>query len=62
MSKRLYNNREIQEKIANLARDLPETILQRFCNKYHSKEVFDINFPLLLKIHLILPTQKKLKL
>lgn len=47
---RLYSNREIQEKIAFHVQKLPIEIIEKFCDKAYSKSIFDLNFPLLLKV------------
>lgn len=47
---RLYLNKEIQEKISAILPKLPTSELEKFCKKEYSKSVFDINFPLLLKV------------
>jgi hypothetical protein len=48
--KRLYTNKEIQQKIAAVAQHLPFNELESLCHKPKSKEVFDINFPLFVKL------------
>ena len=48
--KRLYTNKEIQQKISAVARHLPLSALESLCHKPESKEVFDINFPLFVKL------------
>jgi len=48
--KRLYTNKEIQQKISAVARHLPLSELESLCQKSESKEVFDINFPLFVKL------------
>jgi hypothetical protein len=48
--KRIFTNREIQEKISNVSRRLSEAELVQLCNKRRSKEIFDINFPLFIKV------------
>ncbi|WP_299391713.1 hypothetical protein [uncultured Gelidibacter sp.] len=50
MSQRLYSNIEIQEKISNALQNLSDADLDKFCRKSHSKVVFDIKNPLLLKV------------
>ena len=47
---RLYSNKEIQQKIARILPKLPTTELDKFCDKDYSKSVFDLNFPLVLKV------------
>lgn len=50
MSNRPFTNSEIQEKIAIEARKLSDSDLDKFCKKEHSKLIFDINFPLFLRV------------
>jgi len=50
MSQRIYSNTEIQEKISNALQNLTDADLDKFCRKSHSKVVFDIKTPLLLKV------------
>lgn len=50
MSQRIYSNTEIQEKISNTLKNLSDADLDKFCRKSHSKIVFDIKNPLLLKV------------
>ena len=47
---RLYKNKEIQQKISAVAQHLPLNELESLCHKSESKEVFDINFPLFVKL------------
>ncbi|HAS6112016.1 hypothetical protein HYO47_22830 [Vibrio parahaemolyticus] len=47
---RLFTNREIQERISRIAVGLTPSKLAELCNSDHSKEVFGINFPLLVRI------------
>ncbi len=47
---RLYTNKEIQEKIAFQVQKLPIEMIEKFCDKAYSKSIFDLNFPLLLKV------------
>ena len=47
---RPYTNKEIQQKISAVARHLPLSELESLCHKSESKEVFDINFPLFVKL------------
>jgi hypothetical protein len=46
---RLFSNKEIQEKISQAARKIPEDELNQLCNEQVSKEIFDIDFPLFIK-------------
>lgn len=48
--KRLYTNTEIQKKISAAAQSLPKGELESLCNKAESKNIFDINFPLFVKL------------
>lgn len=50
MSQRIYTNRDIQEKIALAARELSDVDLEKLCRRDYSKTVFDINFPLFIKV------------
>lgn len=50
MSQRLYSNTDIQEKITTAVQNLSDADLDKFCKKSHSKAVFDISTPLLLKV------------
>lgn len=50
LRKRLYTNKEIQQKIVAVAQHLPLSELEALCHKPESKEVFDINFPLFVKL------------
>jgi phosphomevalonate kinase len=50
MSKRIYTNREIQETIANVISKFSQSDLDKYCRQDYSKMVFDINFPLILKV------------
>jgi hypothetical protein len=50
MSNRIYSNKDIQEQVALAASKLPDAELSKLCNKDYSKSVFDINFPLFVKI------------
>ena len=40
-------NTEIQQRIVSVAKELHKAELERLCDPIHSKEVFNINFPLL---------------
>lgn len=46
---RLFSNREIQQRIYDRLKNLPESELLKYCDKNYSKEIFDIDFPLLIK-------------
>lgn len=50
MNKRPFTNIEIQEKISTEARKLSDADLDKLCKKDHSKMLFDINFPLFLRV------------
>ncbi len=50
MNKRIYTNKEIQEKVALAVSKLSEEEIDKLCNKDYSKLAFKINFPLLLKV------------
>lgn len=47
---RLYTNKEIQEKISNIAKGLSSEDLELLCNEQKSKEIFGISFPLFIRI------------
>lgn len=47
---RLFTNREIQERISRVAVGLTPSKLAELCNLDYSKELFGINFPLLVRI------------
>ena len=49
-STRLYSNSEIQQKIAAVSRELPLEELEQLCTASASKELFGINFPLLVRV------------
>ncbi len=49
MSKRIYTNQFIQEKLAEIVKSKPIDTLNKFCTKEYSKSIFDINYPLLVK-------------
>ncbi len=48
--KRLYTNKEIQQKISAVAQHLPVSDLERLCLAPESKKIFGINFPLFVKL------------
>ena len=50
MSNRLYSNRFIQEELANIVKNFSEEDLEKYCRADYSKTIFDINFPLLIKV------------
>ena len=59
MNKRLYSTEEIQEKISNVAKELPTADLDKLCKKDYSKSTFDISLPLLLRVPAhFTPTEK----
>jgi len=47
---RLFTNREIQQRIAEVARTLPESELAQLCDKVKSKRILDINFPIFVQV------------
>lgn len=49
LSKRLFNNKEIQQKISQIAQIIPEHELEKLCNRTKSKEIFNIDEPLFIK-------------
>lgn len=46
----VMTNKEIQQKIAAIAKTLPTSELDALCTKDHSKRIFDISFPLLVRV------------
>lgn len=49
-NKRLFSNQEIQYKITSVAQRLPDSELEKLCNSKISKELFNINFPLFIRV------------
>lgn len=49
-NKRLFSNKEIQQKISRVAISLPEEELEQLCDKRFSKELLNIDFPLFIKV------------
>jgi len=47
---RIFSNQEIQLRVSRAAQKLPSIELEKFCSPQHSKELFDINFPLFVRI------------
>lgn len=47
---RIFSNQEIQLRVSHAAQKLPSIELEKLCNPHHSKELFDINFPLFIRI------------
>ncbi|MDA9783076.1 hypothetical protein N9B55_01550 [Vicingaceae bacterium] len=47
---RLYTNREIQIEITKKAQTLPDVELNKLCDKDFSKETFDNNYPIFVKV------------
>lgn len=47
---RLFTNREIQDRISRVAVGLTSSKLAELCSLEHSKDLFGINFPLLVRI------------
>lgn len=56
---RLFNNTEIQKRISKVLNEFDQLDLDKFCDKTFSKDVFDLNFSLLVKIKKDLPLEKK---
>jgi hypothetical protein len=50
MADRIYTNQFIQVELAKTLKGLSEVELNKFCSADYSKTVFDINFPLLVKV------------
>lgn len=46
---RILSNREIQIKISQIAKTLPEEELEQLCDKKESKGLFDIDYPLFVR-------------
>lgn len=59
---RIYSNTEIQRKISNALKKFSELELDRFCNKEYSKEIFNLNFSLLVKLRKDFSKEKKKEL
>jgi hypothetical protein len=49
-SNRLYSNTAIQIKISNVLKSFDQIELDKFCNRAYSKEIFDLDFCLLVKV------------
>lgn len=47
---RLFSNQEIQQRISKVAKSLTDQELEQLCGKRKSKEEFDINFPLFIRV------------
>lgn len=50
MSNRPFTNIEIQERISTAAKTLSDADLDKLCKNDFSKLIFDINFPLFLRV------------
>ena len=59
---RIYTNTEIQIKISNALKKFNELELDKFCDKDYSKEIFNLNFSLLVKLRKDFPSEKKKEL
>ena len=49
MTERLFSNKEIEDKISQVARTISEDELEQLCDKRASKELFNIDVPLFIK-------------
>ncbi len=49
-SSRLFTNKEIQQRIVEIARELPAQELEALCDSAVSKELFGISFPLFVRV------------
>jgi len=49
LNKRLFCNKEIEEKISQVARRISEDELEQLCDKKTSKELFNIDYALFIK-------------
>lgn len=49
-SKRIFTNKEIQERISRIAQSLDDNELEALCNKDTCKDIFGVNFPVFIKI------------
>ena len=47
---RIFNNREIQKRLSEIAETLPENELELLCKEQFSKDTFGISFPLFVKV------------
>ena len=47
---RIFSNQEIQLRVSRAAQKLPSIELEKLCSPQLSKELFDINFPLFVRI------------
>lgn len=47
---RIFSNQEIQYRVSSAAQKLPSIELEKLCSPQHSKNLFDINFPLFVRI------------
>ena len=47
---RLYSNQEIQRRISSAAKRLTSNELEKLCDLQHSKEIFNIDFPLFVQV------------
>ena len=56
---RIYSNTEIQIKLSEKLKNFQTNELEKFFNKDYCKEVFKINFPLLLKTKSNTPKERK---
>ena len=60
--KRIFTNKEIQRRISAAAQKLSTIELEKLCSPQYSKETFNINFPLFVKIPKNISTNSKDKI
>ena len=58
-SSRSFNNTQIQQKITAVARNLSNFELENLCKKQYSKELFNIDFPLFVRVPTITSSKSK---
>lgn len=47
---RLFSNKDIQQRISSIAESITEDELESLCNENTSKDLFEISFPLFIKV------------
>jgi predicted CopG family antitoxin len=52
-ARRIFSNKEIQQRISSIAETLPEDELELLCDAQFSKDTFGISFPLFIKVNAI---------
>lgn len=58
-NKRLFSNKEIQQRISDVAKGMPSSDLKALCEKVNSKETFNIDFPLFIKVPIAISSENK---